>query len=225
MTLQDLTTAVLRSCAPFNERERAIIHAAYFALVDGVPASIGRIAERAGCSADVVSATFERWPGLARIDRAGGVRSILGLSISPTPHQLEVGGRTLYTWCAWDSLFIPRVLQSTGRVRSHCPVSGRPVHLLVTPDGPTDPDPADVRVSFILASCDIASRDRDGRGETVGVCCEHTHFLAAEDAAERWRRDHPEGTVLTLAEAAELARLFVDTSLALPIADHGGGVR
>ncbi len=36
-----------------------------------------------------------------------------GLAIAETKHRLEVDGRALYTWCAWDSLFLPEILQRT----------------------------------------------------------------------------------------------------------------
>jgi alkylmercury lyase len=209
MTLQDLASAMLRSCAPFGEDERGIISAAYRTLRAGSPAPLDRIARSAGRSLDTVANIFARRPGLARVDGTGAVHGILGLSALPTPHRLEVDGRALYAWCAWDTLFLPRILGSTVRVESRCPMSGHPVRLLVTPAGPSEADPAGVLVSMVTAAC-----DPERGAETVAVCCEHTHFLATVDAAERWRRGHPDGIVLSLADAAELVRMFVETSLA-----------
>ena len=38
-------------------------------------------------------------------------------------HRFEVAGRTLYTWCAWDSLFLPQILGQEAEVESTCPLT------------------------------------------------------------------------------------------------------
>nr|WP_055469056.1 organomercurial lyase [Streptomyces sp. NBRC 110030] len=69
-----------------------------------------------------------------------------GLTINPTPHRYETGGRTFYTWCALDTLAFPAVLGHTAQVTSACRATGRPVRLTVTPDGPADTEHPDARV-------------------------------------------------------------------------------
>jgi alkylmercury lyase len=39
-------------------------------------------------------------------------------------HRFEINGLTLWTWCAWDSLFIPEILAQTARVASRDPETG-----------------------------------------------------------------------------------------------------
>jgi len=39
------------------------------------------------------------------------------------PHALQFDGRTLYAWCAWDTLFLPELLGRPARVTSTDPVS------------------------------------------------------------------------------------------------------
>jgi len=36
-----------------------------------------------------------------------------GLTLRETPHIFEVGGRRLYTWCAFDTLFFPALIDRT----------------------------------------------------------------------------------------------------------------
>lgn len=43
-------------------------------------------------------------------DGEGRVLGFGGLTVAPMHHRFEVGGRILWTWCAWDSLFIPGTL-------------------------------------------------------------------------------------------------------------------
>jgi len=58
--------------------------------------------------------------------------------LTPRPfskHLLKSRGRTLYGWCAWDTLFIPELIGSTGEVESTDPETGQVVRMTVSPDG------------------------------------------------------------------------------------------
>src|SRR5438105_3553591 len=72
-----------------------------------------------------------------------------GLALSPTAHRFLIRGRLLYTWCAWDSLFIPELLGESARVESSCPQTKSRIHLTVTPRGVIDLDPAGAVVSLV----------------------------------------------------------------------------
>jgi len=63
------------------------------------------------------------------------VTGFWGLSLHETTHCLEVSGKTLYGWCAWDTLFIPELLGSTARIISICPVTGKEIQLTVSSTG------------------------------------------------------------------------------------------
>lgn len=54
----------------------------------------------------------------------------------PTPHWVEVEGRTYFANCAWDALGIPAALHREAIVRSRCGQSGEPLRLQVGSDGP-----------------------------------------------------------------------------------------
>ena len=47
-----------------------------------------------------------------------------------------------------------------------------------------------------------------------GACCSHIHFLSDTAAARRWLSSQPAGLVLTLEEAWQLGRLFVERAFA-----------
>ena len=89
------------------------------------------------------------------------------------------------------------MLGATAHVRSVCPVTGRPVELVVAPDRVECAAPADLHVSF------PSSATTDTADITASFCC-HVHFLAGSDAARRWQDAHPDGDVLDLAAAFEL---------------------
>ena len=161
-------------------------------LAKGRPVSISTVDQRA---ADIVA----RWPNV-EFDSEGRVVALSGLSLTPTAHRFTVGDRRLYTWCAWDTLFLPAILGQHASVRSRCPITGTDVRLTVAPNGIVDVDQPAPRVSFppptTTATADI-----------TGTFCCHVHFLAGAAAADQWLIRHPGGAVLELDDAYELGRV------------------
>jgi alkylmercury lyase len=143
-----------------------------------------------------VRAALARWPNVQR-DDAGSVVAFSGLSLRRTPHRFTVAGRELFTWCAWDGLFLPAILDEPAAVASTCPVTGTPVRIEVAPDRILDADPREVWVSF-------PAPDRTSTADVVGSFCCHVHFLAGRGAAERWLGRSEGGRVLDLPTAHAL---------------------
>ncbi|WP_170302474.1 organomercurial lyase [Desulfosarcina widdelii] len=50
-------------------------------------------------------------------------------------HQFVINDHTLWTWCVWNSLFLPVLLKQTVIVASSCPAAGKEIaiRLTVTP--------------------------------------------------------------------------------------------
>jgi alkylmercury lyase len=168
-------------------------------LARGEPVTIGRLARAAHREEGDIAATLHRWPNVHR-DRQARVVAFGGLGVTPTPHRFEVAGRRLYTWCAWDTLFLPALLGQEARVESACPVTGTEVRLTVGPDGAHAAQPPSLRVSFPAPTSTVTS------DITASFCC-HVHFLADHDAAEKWLGENQGALTLSLADAVELGRL------------------
>jgi alkylmercury lyase len=179
-------------------------------LAHGEPVTPTRLAALAECDEQQATETLARWPNVRR-DEHGRVEAFGGLSLRPTTHRFEAAGRPLYTWCAWDTLFLPALLDEPAQVNSTCPATGAAVRLTVVPDRVVASHPQDVRVSFPPA----------GQASTADIvesfCC-HVHFLAGEDAATEWVSRSPGTFVLDLDDAFELGRL---STRALCVADGG----
>jgi alkylmercury lyase len=160
-------------------------------LATGEPVVASALGERA-------EAVIARWPNVD-YDDDGSVVAFSGLSLTPTAHRFAVGGRQLYTWCAWDTLFLPAMLGQPADVRSTCPVTGGDIRLTVEPDGVRRVDPQPLWISFPPAATTSTA-------DITGTFCCHVHFLATTAAAEHWLSRHPEGTVLAIDDAYELGR-------------------
>src|SRR3954452_9360113 len=112
-------------------------------------------------------------------DEQGRITGLWGLSVEPTSHALEFGGRTLYTWCAWDALFLPELLGGPAIVRSRCHTTGAPVRVTVHPDalGPADPTTTVLSMVPLVRDLDLHVTD---------AFCGRVHFFASSEAARPW---------------------------------------
>ncbi len=135
-------------------------------------------------------------------DEIGEVTGFWGLSVAETVHGYVSGGRQLYTWCAWDTLFLPSILNQIAEVSSRCPATGLPVSLTVGPEGIRQAHPADAVVSFL-------SPERPWAGDVVATFCCHVWFLASPTAGARWVREHPGAFLLSLDDAFKLGRRVI----------------
>ena len=110
-----------------------------------------------------------------------------------------MGGQTLYTWCALDSLFIPEILGKPAEVESRCPQTDTVVKLIVNPDGVDSVEPADARMSFILGDPEVV---KTNPAKIMSSFCHHIFFFASAEAGSAWAAKHEGDTfLLTLEEA------------------------
>src|SRR5260370_11119818 len=86
-----------------------------------------------------------------------------GLTLRETAHAFEVGGRRLYTWCAFDTLFFPALIDRTAHVVSRCAATGVPVSLTVPPTVIQDVAPA--------GAAAVPSRAPDGPQLRAALLC------------------------------------------------------
>src|SRR5215204_5366456 len=102
-------------------------------LAKGKPASQEEIAAASGKSPEAVQAALGQFPS-TEWDEQGRIVG-LGLTLHPTPHRLELEGRTLFAWCALDALLFPILLERPASIESPCRGTGELVHIEVTAAG------------------------------------------------------------------------------------------
>jgi alkylmercury lyase len=125
-----------------------------------------------------------------------------GLSVTEMPHRLRAEGRNLYTWCAWDTLFLPIALGEQVEVESICPTTGEPITLTVSPDGVSDVDPPGAVMSFLLPG------EQSFSGDVIRGFCHFVHFFASDDAARAWTAEHAGTFELSIEDGFELGRFW-----------------
>jgi len=132
----------------------------------------------------------------------GRVVGFFGLSTTRTHHRLLINGRTLWAWCAEDSLFLPQLLGETAQVESRDPEGGQLVRLTISPSRCEAEEPQDVSVSMLrLDTADFTSATR-----VIATACHYIFFFASRASGERWVAKHPGKWLLSLEEAFALAK-------------------
>jgi alkylmercury lyase len=190
------------ACCRYPALSRAEQRAAIVLLSElarGGPVTIAQFAQAIGESVATAEG-FVNDSGLspfAHASDAGLIQGFWGLSTKPTPHQFTVKSRTLWTWCAYDSLFLPELLGETAAVESRDPESGQSIRLTVSPTRIEAAEPADIVVSMISPSAwDLTSAAR-----VMASACHFIFFFASRASAERWQSRHPQTVLLPLNDA------------------------
>ena len=94
---------------PLEPLQRRLGLRLYRTLAEGEPVSMACLAEAEGIPVAEVAAALCGRPGIV-LDDVGDVTAYHGLTLNEMPHALELDGRRLYTWCAWDTMLVVPVL-------------------------------------------------------------------------------------------------------------------
>jgi alkylmercury lyase len=181
-----------------DAREQRVQLALLRLLSEGDPVEPGQLAAHAALPDPAVRALLASWQGV-HCDEAGRVVAARGLSVVEAPHRLRVDGRELYTWCAWDTLFLPELIVRPAEVESTCPMTGATISLRVGPDGPSEVSPPKAALSFIRPRAKLAE-------DTIASFCRFVHFFASVEAAEAWSLRHPGTFVISIEQGFEVGR-------------------
>ena len=198
--LDELAVAIRAARPRFDAEEQRVALALYRLLAAEAPVSAAELAARTGMPVARVDELLGAWPEVFRDDEQRVV-AFGGLSLEPSPHAFEVDGRQLYTWCAWDALFLPELLGRTVAASSECPTTGDAIELTVKPGGVERVVPSGAVLSM-RAPTDCCVGD-----DLIANFCQHVHFFASRDAAERWRAERADGFILSIEDGFELGRL------------------
>ena len=189
--IERLADALIGAVSNLDPGEQTVALALLRALAKGEPVSEQALAAASGAADSTMRDALDSWPGVFR-NEDGRVGGFMGLSVAEFgEHRIEVEGRTLTAWCAWDTLFLPELLGGAARVRSRCPVTSEQISLIVGPDGPSDVRPAGTVLSFLAP-------ERPFDADVVRSFCHFVHFFASEQAAGEWTARHPGTFTLSL---------------------------
>jgi len=190
---------------PFSPEQQRAALALYRELAKGKPVDADQLGRALVVSAADAQALLQRDPMKCFVysDDEGRVLGFGGLAAAQMHHRFEVEGRTLWTWCAWDSLFIPEILGHSARVASPDPETGEIVRLVVSPDRVESVVPEGAVVSLIQPEARVFDR---GAANVMAKFCHFVFFFASRASGERWVAKHPDTFLYSLDDAFALAK-------------------
>jgi len=173
---------------PMDADEQKLALELYAMLVEGQPVVIEQLSGRVGIAATAIKTVLDNWLGVF-YDGQNRVTGFWGITINETNHHFEVNGKIVFTWCAWDALFIPELLNVTVNVTSHCATTGEKIKLTIIVDEINDASSEDVMVSFLTPD------EKELSENITASFCHYVHFFSSHEAGEQWVSNH-EGTFL-----------------------------
>lgn len=201
----------------FSPEEQRIAVTLYRELAKGQPVDPSQLGRALGVAAADARGLLE--PDSIKPfvfpDEQGRVLGFGGLAAVPMHHRLEVDGRTLWTWCAWDSLFIPEILGKRARVASPDPETRELVQLVVTPHRIESAAPEDAVVSFLMPD---ASDFDTTAANVMKTFCHFVFFFVSRSSGERWVGKHPGTFLYSLNDSFALAKRLNARNFGLELA-------
>jgi len=190
----------------FGEAKSRLLIKVWRAVLEGqpvhLPAIRGFAQQLSMNTEDAISFVYQ----ISERDDRGDIVGIFGLSQIEHPHKFLITGRGFYTWCAWDALFLPPMLQQSARVESTCPQTGLTVTAELTPEGVKSCLPATAVLSIVLPETDgfeLSSFE----AVWSSFCC-NVHFFSSAVAARAWTSGKKQAfQVLSITEGFQLGLL------------------
>jgi Alkylmercury lyase len=161
-------------------------------LETGRAVSAVQIAAELNAGPSAIEAELRRLGAAGRIRRSAGEHVVgsAGLSVVPAAHELWLGSRRFWTWCAYDVVGITGALGVDARSLSQSPATGAPIRLQFDTGQP----PATPVVVFFP--------DDRGSVRTIDDWCSNANFFETREAALSWSAQRKiEGAVIDLEEA------------------------
>ncbi len=189
----------------------------YRLVAKGDPITLERLGGAVGADRDLVMEAIGAVPpSRLQYDEAGSIIAFAGLSQVPANHRFMFGGLELFTWCAFDGLFLPELLDGTAGISSICPVTESEIRVTASKYGLEVIEPDGAVMSFVMP--DHGSCCADMRG----TFCNHVNFLASRQAGEIWLEHNAKAVILSLDEAFVLGRISNQATFKDALADQPG---
>ena len=205
-----IDAALAAAAGSQGEEEQRLAVAVLRLLAAGKPVSIPAAAAAARLPRPRAEQVLRSWPAVFWDDH-DRVTGFWGLALTPMPHRIRRAGTGLSAWCAWDPLFLARVIGDL-EVATADPVTGEAITYRISGDG------AVTGASHPAAVLSFLRPDQPRDDDVMTTFCHYVLHFRSPATAQRWTAAHPGTFVISLAEAAELARRHVARFFAAALA-------
>jgi len=195
----DAIDAALAAATPsLDEDEQRLATAVLRLLLAGEPVAVPAAAAHAGMPVSRAERALRSWPGVFW-DGHGKVTGFWGLALADMPHRIRHAGVGQHAWCAFDPLFLARVIGDL-QVATADPLTGEAITYRIGEDGAISgaSHPHTV-LSFLRPS-------QPWGDDVMTTFCHYVWHFTSPATARLWTATHPGTFVISLDDAAELGR-------------------
>jgi len=171
ISLDELEKLYFAFMIQLTSQEQRISLAIYQQLAKGQAVSHDQLASHLSLSKQIIDDFLLDHIGVY-YDENQNIIGYLGLTLAKMGHKIYIDNRQLYTWCAWDSLFIPSLLSKPARVESICPVTNKKISLTISSKGVAEIEPSNVVVSMLIPESEDKLKEN-----IIMNFCHHVHFF------------------------------------------------
>ena len=197
-SLDEIDVALAAAGPRPDQDEQRLAAAVLRMLSAGQPVGVSAAAAAAEIPAPRAAAVLQSWPAVFW-DGHDQVTGFWGMALAEMPHRLGHAGTGLGAWCAWDPLFLARVIGDLD-VATTDPVTSKAISYHIGDDGAiTGASHPDAVLSFLRP-------DQPWDDNVIATFCHYVLHFTGPATAQQWTTTHPGTFVLSLADAAELAR-------------------
>ena len=189
----------------FGPDHSRLLIRAWKRLAKGRPISSAQVDQMVSGLAISADEAHQFLRNISERDSSDNLVGIFGLSLNHKwRHRFRLDGGSLRTWCAWDALFLPPILNETVTIESDSPETGQTVQLKVSPHQVEDCRPAGAVVTIV--NLDPSVHDADSVNAIWSNFCHQVYFFPSRTEADQWATGRDNINVLTVDEAFELGK-------------------
>jgi hypothetical protein len=196
----DAIDAALGAATPaLSEDEQRLAIAVFRLLATGQPVTTAAAAEAAAMHDACAASILRSLPAVFWNDH-DQITGFSGLALAGMPpHRLRRAGTGLSAWCAFDPLFLARIIGDLD-VATADPVTGEAISYHIDGGGAiTGASHPDTALSFLRP-------DKPWGDDVQTTFCHYVLHFTSPATAKQWTAGHPGTFVISLGDASELAR-------------------
>ncbi len=211
VTVDALDAALATAAGSLAEDEQRLAVAVFRLLSAGGPATVTAAAAAARIPETAAAQALRSWPAVFWDDH-DQVVGFWGLAVADIPpHRLRHAGTDFSAWCAWDPLFLALVIGDL-RIATTDPVTGEAITYRIGHDGAiTGASHPDSVLSFLRP-------DTPWDDDVITTFCHYVRHFTGPATAEVWTAGQSGTFVISLADAARLARRHAARFLGIAVA-------
>jgi len=174
----------------------------YELLAKGQPVPVAQLAEEISLTEDETAQLLHSWTGVSFNDEKL-INGFWGVSTDETGHRFHIGEQTLYTWCAWDLLFMPHLFHQTVEAETSCPITRQSIRLTISEKGIEETQPEAPLITFIKPDLEAL------KANVTHSFCQYIFFTASEEAGKEWKETQKDGFLISLDQGFELGQKII----------------